>query len=53
MGVKLIRSNENTAGVTIMNDTIETFDGPLTGKKVRIFEDDSTKSGKNWEYIEE
>lgn len=36
-----------------MSEMVDTFKGPLTGKTVRIYKDESTPSGHNWEYVDE
>jgi len=36
-----------------MSETVEIFEVGRSGNKVRIYKDDSTPSGKNWEYIDE
>jgi hypothetical protein len=33
--------------------TVEEFNAPLTGDRIRIYEDDSTPSGLNWEYVDQ
>lgn len=37
------------SGADTGEDIIE---APLTGRRVRIYDDPSTPSGKNWEYVD-
>lgn len=34
-------------------NVVDEFDAPLTGDRVRIYEDETTPSGLNWEYADE